>query len=111
MSLNFYNVSFAETKFHEKNISQRVMAWVELFMQIYYSLMYYLTFEAMACKDGALDVCFNKLAFDLLLSSNLEVRGGGKSESLMIPPLLDMIQPVAFLQKNETNALVCASTS
>ena len=67
--------------------------------------MYNLTFEAMACKEGALDVCFNKLELDdLLPSNNLEVLGGGKSESLMIPPLFDMIQPVAFLQKNETNA-------
>ena len=65
-------------------------------MQIYY----YLTFEAMACKEGALDVCFNKLALDLLPSSNLEVLGGGKSESLMIPPLFDMIQSVrGFLAK------------
>ena len=52
----------------------------------------------MACKDGALDVCFNKFALLAFRASrSLEVRGGGKSESLMIPPLLDMVLSESFL--------------
>ena len=57
--------------------------------------------EMMACKEGALEVCLSKLALLALRPSrSLEVRlGGGNSESLMIPPLFDMVQSPCFLAK------------
>ena len=83
-------------------------SWPEILRKLYFllnSVDVVCTFdeeaEMMACKEGALEVCFSKLALLAFRPSrSLEVLlGGGNSESLMIPPLFDMVQSPCFLAK------------